>query len=61
MVSYCPELDEYIAEDEVPKGTKALNISGTQLRQALKSGAPIPEWFSYPEVVQILRKAYPPN
>ncbi len=32
-----------------------------ELRRRLKQGLPIPEWFSYPEVVRILRESYPPR
>ncbi|MGL5626097.1 MAG: adenylyl-sulfate kinase [Candidatus Rhabdochlamydia sp.] len=34
------------------------NLSGTQLRQSLINNEPIPEFFSYPEVIKELRKAY---
>lgn len=61
MVAYVPETDEYIPADEVPEGTKTLNISGTELRRRLRTGAPIPEWFTYPEVQQILRSSHPPR
>lgn len=60
-VSYVPELDEYIPADEITPGTQTLDISGTELRRRLKTGAPIPEWFSYPEVVRILRESNPPR
>ena len=33
--------------DEVPGGVPTLDISGTELRRRLKTGAPIPDWFSY--------------
>ncbi|ORX73378.1 sulfate adenylyltransferase [Linderina pennispora] len=61
MLTYLPDTDEYQPINEVPEGTKTLNISGTELRRRLKTGAPIPEWFSYPEVVRILREANPPR
>ncbi|TPX36681.1 hypothetical protein SmJEL517_g01199 [Synchytrium microbalum] len=61
MVAYLPETDEYVPEDEVPKGTKTLNISGTELRRRLRAGAPIPDWFTYPEVQLILRSTAPPR
>eukprot|EP00160_Parvularia_atlantis_P014808 Unigene3897_Nuclearia_a/m.11887 Unigene3897_Nuclearia_a/g.11887 ORF Unigene3897_Nuclearia_a/g.11887 Unigene3897_Nuclearia_a/m.11887 type:complete len:575 (+) Unigene3897_Nuclearia_a:154-1878(+) len=61
MVSYIADTDEYVPADEVPEGTKTLDISGTELRRRLKTGAPIPEWFSYPEVVRILRESSPPR
>ncbi|KAJ2400076.1 Sulfate adenylyltransferase [Coemansia sp. RSA 2559] len=61
MLTYLPDTDEYEPINEVPAGVKTLNISGTELRRRLKTGAPIPEWFSYPEVVRILREANPPR
>lgn len=61
MVSYIPDTDEYMPIDEIPPGTKTLDISGTELRRRLRTGAPIPEWFSYPEVVRILRESNPPR
>jgi len=38
-----------------------LNISGTELRQRLNEGREIPSWFTYPEVVQELRRSFPPR
>ena len=37
------------------------DISGTELRSRLRSGRDIPEWFSYPEVVKVLRESHPPR
>ncbi|EAL92915.1 Sulfate adenylyltransferase [Aspergillus fumigatus] len=61
QVTYLPDTDEYKPKDEVPPGVKTLDISGTELRNRLRTGAPIPEWFSYPEVVKILRESSPPR
>lgn len=47
MMTYIPSSDEYQPADEVPKGIQTLDISGTELRRRLKSGAAIPDWFSY--------------
>lgn len=58
---YLPDSDEYKPDDEVKPGTRTLNISGTELRARLKSGRDIPEWFSYPEVVRVLRESHPPR
>lgn len=58
---YLPDSDEYKPHDEVPAGTRTLNISGTELRARLRSGRDIPEWFSYPEVVRVLRESHPPR
>jgi sulfate adenylyltransferase len=61
MMTYLPDTDEYKPVDEVPKTTRQLNISGTELRKRLRTGADIPEWFSYPEVVKVLRESHPPR
>ena len=58
---YLPDSDEYKPDDEVNPHIHTLNISGTELRKRLKSGADIPEWFSYPEVVKVLRESHPPK
>jgi sulfate adenylyltransferase len=42
--------------DEVPEGATVLNISGTELRRRLQEGLDIPDWFSFPEVVEELRR-----
>ncbi|EEQ90795.1 sulfate adenylyltransferase, variant [Blastomyces dermatitidis ER-3] len=61
QVTYLPDTDEYKPVDEVPAGTKTLDISGTELRKRLRTGGHIPEWFSYPEVVRVLRESNPPR
>ena len=38
-----------------------MNISGTELRDRLNEGRDIPAWFTYPEVVQELRRSFPPR
>lgn len=58
---YLPDSDEYKPDDEVPSGVRTLNISGTELRSRLRTGKDIPEWFSYPEVVKVLRESHPPR
>lgn len=61
QMTYLPETDEYRPKDQVAEGIKTLDISGTELRRRLRVGAPIPEWFSYPEVVAVLRESNPPR
>lgn len=58
---YVKEDRNYQQVDEVRLNKTAMTISGTQLRQALRDGQDIPEWFSFPEVVEELRKVYPPR
>ncbi len=59
MMLYVEDLAEYHPEDEIPEGSRTLNISGTELRRRLDEDLDIPEWFSYPEVVEELRTSYP--
>jgi sulfate adenylyltransferase len=61
QLTYLPDTDEYKPVDVVPEGTKTLDISGTELRKRLRTGGNIPEWFSYPEVVKVLRESNPPR
>ncbi|PBP28455.1 ATP sulfurylase [Diplocarpon rosae] len=61
MMTYLPDSDEYKPKDEVAAGIRTLDISGTELRNRLRTGREIPEWFSYPEVVKVLRESHPPR
>jgi sulfate adenylyltransferase len=58
---YLEDKDKYFPDDEVPKGARVLNISGSELRQRLNEGREIPTWFTYPEVAQELRRSFPPR
>ena len=59
QMTYLPSSDEYMPKDEVASDIETWDISGTELRRRLRSGAQIPEWFSYPEVVKALRESHP--
>ncbi|NND72019.1 MAG: bifunctional sulfate adenylyltransferase/adenylylsulfate kinase [Rhodothermales bacterium] len=61
LMVYAPDIDGYKPIDEVAEGEKTLSISGTELRRRLATGEEIPNWFSYKEVVQELRKSHPPK
>ncbi len=52
---------KYFAIDEFPKDEIPASISGTELRSSLQKGTEIPEWFSYPAVMEELRKSHPPR
>ncbi|HUO82553.1 MAG TPA: bifunctional sulfate adenylyltransferase/adenylylsulfate kinase [Gammaproteobacteria bacterium] len=58
---YVEDRAQYIPEDEVKEGQNVLNISGTEFRRRLQEGLDIPDWFSYPAVVDELRKTHPPR
>ena len=59
MMVYVENRAQYVPADETEKDDKVLNISGTEFRRRLREGLDIPEWFSYPKVVQELRQAHP--
>ncbi len=61
MVVYDPQKDGYVTQDEASEASKNYQLSGTELRRRLREGEEIPEWFTFPEVSQILRRAYPPR
>jgi sulfate adenylyltransferase len=61
MMVYVEDMSAYVAEDEVPKGARVVCISGTELRRGLAEGRDIPEWFTFPEVAQELRRSYRPR
>ena len=59
MMVYLKNKAIYMPIDQVSDDDEVLNISGTKFRDMLQQAEDIPEWFSYPEVVQELRKTYP--
>ena len=61
MMVYVEDRDEYMPVDEVPEGASAKTLSGTELRGRLAEGRDIPSWFSFPEIVEELRRTYPPR
>jgi sulfate adenylyltransferase len=57
---YLPFEDEYRSVDQVTPGTQAISLSGTEIRGRVRNGRQVPEWASFPEVINVLLKAYPP-
>lgn len=60
---YVQERAQYEPHDEIVDrdNVTILNISGTELRRRLAEGLDIPDWFSFPEVVEELRRTRPPR
>lgn len=57
---YLPFEDEYRCADQVPEGTQFISLSGSDIRDRIRTGRRIPEWATFPEVIEELQKAYPP-
>ncbi|MCY3822346.1 MAG: sulfate adenylyltransferase [Nitrospinae bacterium] len=53
---YAPDEGRYLPVDRIPENTRILRISGTRLREMMASGEEIPEWFTYAEVAEELRR-----
>jgi sulfate adenylyltransferase len=58
---YLKDQERYVPEDEVPRGSCALSVSGTELRARLSEGQQIPSWLTLPEIARELRRRYPPR
>jgi len=58
---YVENKAEYMFEDETQAGDKVMSLSETEFRRRLSEDLEIPEWVSYPKVVDELRRAYPPK
>jgi sulfate adenylyltransferase len=58
---YSPERGEFCEETQLLPGEEGLYISGAELRGLLQKGAPIPNWFAYPEIIEELHTVLPPR
>ena len=59
---YLPDSNCYEEISNVTDGTNIASISGTQVRENyLNVGKKLPEWFTRPEVADILSESYPPR
>ena len=59
---YVPSEGRYEEVSELPPDTDTASISGTQVREEyLNAGKPLPDWFTRPEVADILGDTYPPR
>jgi sulfate adenylyltransferase len=56
---YVEEKAQFLVEDECPPEVAPKQLTATELRRRLEYGLEIPDWFSPPEVVSELRRAYP--
>ena len=61
MMVYVENKAEYLPVDETEPADKIISLSDTEFRRRLHEGLEIPEWFSYPKVVEELRRAHPPK
>lgn len=59
---FLPDEERYEESGRIPPGVRTASISGTEVRERyLNIGRKLPEWFTRPEVAEILAEAYPPR
>ena len=58
---YVENLGRHLPADEVEAGMEAVEIAPAELRRRLACNEELPPWFSYPEVLAELKRAYPPR
>lgn len=56
-LAYSKTKSAYVPISEVDDGEEIENISGTEFRRRLREGEDIPDWFSFKESIDILRKS----
>lgn len=59
---YLPDEERYEEISKVDPNARTAAISGTQVREEyLQNGKKLPDWFTRPEVAEILADSYPPR
>jgi sulfate adenylyltransferase len=58
---YVEQKAQFVPEDEVTPDMTVAKLSGTEFRRRLREGIEIPDWFSYPEIIEELRRTHPPK
>ncbi len=58
---YVEEQDEFLPEEAVPADSRVLRMHAAELRRRMMQGGRVPDWYSYPEVLTEMAKAYPPR
>lgn len=59
---YLPEEDRYEDTRVLPEQVTTAQISGTQVRELLRAGnTSLPEWFTRPEVAELMAQTHPPR
>jgi sulfate adenylyltransferase len=58
---YVPDEDEFLPVREVPMGMQTRILSNDEFHVKLRNSRKIPDWFSFPDVVDAIQQAYPPR
>lgn len=58
---YVVDENAYMPKSEVSQGAEIRQITQDEFNQRLRIGKPVPEWFTFAEVIEELRQAHPPR
>ncbi len=58
---YVVDEDVFMPAGDVPKGVQTRFMSNDEFHGKLRNSRKIPDWFSFPEVVETIQQAYPPR
>jgi sulfate adenylyltransferase len=58
---YVEGKNKYVPTCEVGEGELVKSLSGENLRDMLRTGLEIEDWYTFPEIINELRRAFPPR
>ena len=58
---YHKEEDKFAPVSEAHPGSETFSLSNDQFHKKLKTARRVPAWFTFPEVVDAIQRAYPPR
>lgn len=58
---YVPDEDAFLPAGEIPDGVQTRTLKTADFHGKLRNSRKIPDWFSFPEVVDVIQHAYPPR
>jgi sulfate adenylyltransferase len=60
-MEYVEERAQYLPVGEIQPGMTVKHITASELRRRLANDLQVPAWFTYPEIVEELKLAFPPR
>lgn len=60
-LQYVEKSEGFFRQVEIPQGTQGIPLNDGDLERLLEEDKPIPDWFTFPEVLVELRKAHLPR
>ncbi|MEW6260216.1 MAG: bifunctional sulfate adenylyltransferase/adenylylsulfate kinase [Thermodesulfobacteriota bacterium] len=58
---YLVEEDRYVSASEVPSGAAIRSVNGEMFLDRLRNSRTVPTWYTFADVLNVLRRAYPPR